>query len=75
LTRALKRERGASEGSSDAWKPKPGDVLVGCIQHYAVGHTLCGPVGMVRITNKETNQQASLCKSRENTMDTYRQLS
>lgn len=42
--RDLKRELLEWEDWPPAWRPEPGDVLVGKVLHYDVGHTAYGPV-------------------------------
>ncbi|MEJ5370251.1 MAG: hypothetical protein WHT08_18220 [Bryobacteraceae bacterium] len=42
--RDLKRELLEWDGWPESWRPEPGDVLVGTVLRYDVGHTAYGPV-------------------------------
>jgi len=43
-----------------AWRPQPGEVLVGVLDRCAIGHTPQGPVRAVMVTAEPTGAQVSL---------------
>jgi hypothetical protein len=46
----LRSELETWNGWPEAWRPEPGDILVGIIDGYDVGHTAYGPVRTVLLT-------------------------
>jgi hypothetical protein len=48
------------QGWPEAWRPQPGDILVGFIDGYDVGYTSYGEVRTVIVTREETNQKVSV---------------
>jgi hypothetical protein len=47
-------------GWPEAWRPEPGDILVGRIDAYDVGHTNYGPVRTVLLTQEDTGERVSV---------------
>jgi len=58
--RNLQKELETWDGYPEAWRPKPGEILVGFIDGYDTGHTAYGDVRTVVVTCEETNQKVTL---------------
>jgi hypothetical protein len=48
------------EGYPPAWRPKPGEILVGFIESYDVGHTPYGEVRTVMVAAEDTGEKVSI---------------
>jgi hypothetical protein len=48
------------QGWPEAWRPKPGEILVGFIDSYDVGHTPYGPVRTAIIAKEADNQKVTV---------------
>jgi hypothetical protein len=59
MTRNLHDELESWNGWPEAWRPDPGDILIGKIDAYDVGHTAYGPVRTVLLT-QDTGERVSL---------------
>lgn len=69
--RDLKRELDTWTGWPPAWKPKPGEVLVGFIESYDVGHTPFGAVRTVMIAQEATGEVVSVWLSSTVLLDQF----
>jgi hypothetical protein len=69
--RDLKHELDTWTGYPPAWKPKAGDVLVGFIDGYDIGHTPYGDVRTCLITDEATNEKRSLWLSSTVLLDLF----
>jgi hypothetical protein len=58
--RNLYDELASWEGYPPAWRPKPGEILVGFIEDYDVGHTPYGEVRTVMVAAEETGEKVSI---------------
>jgi hypothetical protein len=58
--RDLQQELDGWDGYPEAWRPKPGEVLVGFVDCYDQGHTSYGPVRTVTIIHEKTNTKVSV---------------
>src|SRR5262249_19085667 len=58
--RDLHRELDTWEGYPPAWRPKPGDILVGYVISYDTGHTPYGEVRTVILAEERSNEHVSL---------------
>ena len=53
-------ERPHGDNWPPAWRPQPGEVLVGVIDRYAMGHTPDGPIRTVIVTEEPTGVRVRL---------------
>jgi hypothetical protein len=60
VVRNLSQELVDWQGWPEAWRPKPGEVLIGVIESYDIGHTPYGPVRTVIATEEKTGEKVSL---------------
>jgi hypothetical protein len=60
LLRNLQKELETWDGYPEAWRPKPGEILVGFIESYDVGHTSYGEVRTVIVAEEETGRKLTL---------------
>jgi hypothetical protein len=60
MKRDLHDELEKWNGWPEAWRPEPGDILVGRIDAYDVGHTNYGPVRTVLLTQEDTGERVSV---------------
>jgi hypothetical protein len=70
--RDLHRELDTWDGYPPAWRPKPGDILVGFIDSFDIGHTSYGPVRTVIVTVEATNEKVSLWLSSTVLLDQFK---
>jgi hypothetical protein len=59
------------QGWPEAWRPKPGEVLVGVIDGYDVGRTPYGEVRTVLVTEERTNTKVSVWLSSRVLLDLF----
>jgi hypothetical protein len=57
MMRNLHKELETWDGYPEAWRPKPGEILVGFIESYDEGHTSFGPVRTAIIAEEETGRK------------------
>jgi hypothetical protein len=69
--RNLQAELNTWTGYPPAWRPKPGDVLVGFIEAYDIGHTPYGEVRTVMVATEETGERVSLWLSSTVLLDQF----
>jgi hypothetical protein len=61
MMRNLQKELETWDGTyPEAWRPKPGEILVGFIENYDEGHTSYGPVRTVVVAEEETGRKLTL---------------
>ena len=59
MMRNLQKELEVWGGYPEAWRPKPGEILVGFIESYDVGHTSYGEVRTVIVAQEETGHKVT----------------
>jgi hypothetical protein len=69
--RDVKRELDTWTGWPAPWKPKDGDILVGFVDSYDVGHTPFGAVRTCIVTEEATNKKVSLWLSSTVLLDLF----
>jgi hypothetical protein len=69
--RDLRKELSDWEGYPEAWRPEPGEILVGFIVSYDVGHTPYGEVRTVMVAQEDTGRKVSLWLSSTVLLDLF----
>ena len=52
--------RPSGDAGLPLWRPRPGDILAGVIDHYTISETPQGPVRTVIVTEERTGEQVSV---------------
>jgi hypothetical protein len=60
-------------GWPPSWQSRPGEVLVGVIDRYAIGHTPQGPVRLVIVSEEPTGERVSLWLSSTSLLSLFAQ--